>query len=236
MGEEERKKWAEISLKLVDEAFPENSDENVSAWEACAVLLPHALASIGYAEELGSAITGHLRNDAGEYLFGRSEFQEAKILFEGALKIDEQVYGPDHPDVARDVNCLGFVLRSLDEPQEARKCFERAIKIGEKAYGQDHTNVAIFVNNLGEILRNLGELQEARKCFERALKIDENVYGPDHADVARDLHNLGITLNDLGDRLGAKKCVKRALKICERSLGTYHSTTKLMRKNLRGLG
>ena len=117
-------------------------------------------------------------NNLGSVLQDLGEFQEARKYYERALKIDEQVYGPDHPDVARDVNNLGSVLQDLGEFQEARKCYERALKIDEQVYGPDHPKVAIRVNNLGSVLQDLGEFQEARKCYERALKIDEQVYGP----------------------------------------------------------
>jgi tetratricopeptide (TPR) repeat protein len=223
MSEEDRRKWAEISVKLVDEAFPEKSDVDVRAWAACAVLLPHVLDCIGYAEELGSVITGSLRNNAGDYLFGQNEFQEAKILFESALKIDEQVYGQDYVDVARDVNSLGSVLLELDELQEARKCFERALKISEQVYGPDHVDVAKYVNNLGFVLKDLDELQESRKCFERAIKISEQVYGPDHIDVAKYVNNLGLVLSDLGELQKARKCFERALSIDEQVYGPDHT-------------
>lgn len=236
MKPEERKMWAEISVNLVEEAFPENSDKDVSAWRECAVLLPHALSSIGYAEELGSIITGRLRNKAGQYLYGRGEYQRAKILYERALQIDEEVQGPDHPDVARDLNSLSEVLRRLDDLQEARKCVQRALKIDEQVSGLDHAKVASDLDRLGSVLQDQGELQEARKCFERAIKIYEKVYGPDHTLVAMAMNNLGTVLGKMGDRLGAKMQIKRALKIFEKALGPNHPKTKKTKKNLRSLG
>ena len=35
----------------------------------------------------------------------------ARAAFERALAIDEKTFGPDHPDVATDVNNLGMVLQ-----------------------------------------------------------------------------------------------------------------------------
>ena len=84
-------------------------------------------------------------------------------MFRASPPISEQVYEPDHPNVAIDVHNLGLVLLDLGDFKEARKCFERALKIDEQVYGPDHPNVAIRVNNLGGVLRDLGDLQEARK-------------------------------------------------------------------------
>ena len=97
-----------------------------------------------------------------------ADYEGAKRILEKALKIDEKAYGPDHPNVARDVNNIGLVLQAQGDLQEARKRFERALKIGEKAYGPDHPNVAAMANNLGTVLQYQGDLKEARKCYERA--------------------------------------------------------------------
>ena len=69
--------------------------------------------------------------------------------------MDEAAYGPDHPNVARDVNDLGGVLRALGDLAGARNHYERALKIDEAVYGRDHPDVAIDVNNLGSVLKDL---------------------------------------------------------------------------------
>jgi tetratricopeptide (TPR) repeat protein len=169
LGLQEQKAWAGVAVKLLNDQFPEDHIDNVQSWAECSILLPHALATAGHAEELGVELeaTGRLLNECTLYLQTRGEFTEARKCSERALKIGEQVYGKDHPNVAINVNNLGNVLQDLGELAEARKCFERALKIGEQVYGKDHPQVAIYVNNLGSVLRDLGDLQEARKCFER---------------------------------------------------------------------
>ena len=60
-----------------------------------------------------------------------------------ALAIDEKSYGPDHPDVARDLNNLATLLQATNRLGEAEPLMRRALAIDEKAYGPDHPNVAI---------------------------------------------------------------------------------------------
>ena len=234
MGEEDRKKWGEAAVRLIDDAFPKDHLDNPQSWASCSLLLPHALAAAGYSEGLGVGLeaTGRLLNNVGVYLRRRGEFDEAKTALQRALKIGEQVYGPDHPQVAIYVNNLGSVLRDLSDLKEARKCYERALKIDEKIYGPDHPAVARDVNNLGLVLRDQGDLQEARKCFERALKIGERVYGSDHPNVATDVNNLGSVLQDLGDLKEARKCFERALKIDEQVYGPDHPNVAIDVNNL----
>jgi tetratricopeptide (TPR) repeat protein len=101
-------------------------------------------------------------------------------------------HDPDHPDVARDVNNLGSVLRDLGDL--ARASFERALAIEEAVYGPDHLEVATGVNNLGLVLRDLGDLAGARESYERALRILEEFLPPDHPHikiVRKHLESLG---------------------------------------------
>ena len=60
----------------------------------------------------------------------------------------EKVYGPDHPNVARDANNLGGVLNALGEQQEARMCFERTIRICRQKFGEDHQKTNLVKRNL----------------------------------------------------------------------------------------
>ena len=236
LSDEERKRWAEAAVRLVNGAFPQKS-QDVRTWDECSALLPHALAAAGHSEELEVAPkpTSRLLNQAGLYLRGRAEFSEAKSAYERALEIGEKALGTDHPWVATYVNNLGGVLEDLGDLAGAKKSYERAIEIGEKVYGPDHPTVAIRVNNLGGVLRALGDLAGARKSFERALEIDEKVYGPDHPSVARDVNNLGRVLQDMGDLAGARKSYDRALEICRKRFGEDHPKTKLVRENLESL-
>ena len=52
-----------------------------------------------------------------------------------ALKIDETSFGPDHPDVARDLNNLAQLLQTTNRLAEAEPLMRRALAIDEKSFG-----------------------------------------------------------------------------------------------------
>jgi tetratricopeptide (TPR) repeat protein len=191
LSDVDRKRWAEAAVQLVNKVFPYESYD-FRTWAKCSILLPHALAAAGHSEELEVAheATSRLLNQAGLYLRGRAEFSEAKSVHERALQIDEKVYGPDHPEVATDVNNLGGVLRALGDLAGAKKSYERALQIDEKVYGPDHPEVATDVNNLGGVLEDLGDLAGAKKSYERALKIFQHFLGEDHPKTKTVRKNL----------------------------------------------
>jgi tetratricopeptide (TPR) repeat protein len=236
LDEPGRQQWAEAAVNAVNKAFPNNSDD-VRTWKECKRLLPHAIATTDLAEPLGIGLeaVARLLNQTGLYAFGRAEYSNARAAYERALKIDEKALGPDHPNVATDVNNLGSVLQALGDFPGAKAACERALKIDEKAFGPDHPDVAIRVNNLGGVLQALGDFPGAKAAYERALKIFEKAFGPDHPNVATGVWWLGTLLLASGDLPGAKAACERALQIFQKSLGDDHPTTRHVRGDIDSL-
>src|SRR5579884_4257494 len=236
LSDADRRTFAEAAVRIINNAFPENSND-VRTWPDCARLLPHAQAVSDHAEQLEVAreATSRLLNEFGIYLYGHARFVEAKQAFERALAIGEAAYGSDHPQVAIRVNNLGNVLQDLGNLQAAKQAFERALRIQEAVYGSNHPMVAIDVNNLGDVLQALGDLQAAKQAFERAITIDEAAYGPNHPNVAIDVNNLGDVLQALGDLHAAKQACERALKIFRYYLGDEHPNTQRVLRNLQSV-
>ena len=72
-----------------------------------------------------------------------------------ALKIDEKSFGPDHPEVATDLNNLALLLKATNRPAEAEPPMRRALEILENSLGADHPKTGI-------VRRNLRLLEEER--------------------------------------------------------------------------
>ena len=99
-------------------------------------------------------MASHILNQTCLYLRGRAEFAEAKVLYDRALSLAEKAYGPDHPNVARDVNNLGSILQDLGNLKGAKEHYERALSIFRKSLGEDHPSTATVRNNI-ELLANV---------------------------------------------------------------------------------
>jgi tetratricopeptide (TPR) repeat protein len=150
----------------------------------------HVSASAAHTEDANLESAGMLWTNHGYHLKMIADYPGARAAFERALKIDEASFGPDHPNVAIDVNNLGMVMKALGDLPGARAAYERALKIVEASFGPDHPNVAIDVNNLGSVLKALGDLPGARAAYERALKIFEKFLPPDHPNIKIVQENL----------------------------------------------
>lgn len=233
MPAEERKRWAEIALKLVNDAFAFESID-IGTWGHCSKLLPHVTSVTNHAEALKVApqVTFGLLNEAARFLMRSGHFQEAKDFLDRALAIAREVFGDKHPNVSGIVNDLGRVHKRLGNVGEARQFFEWALGIDEPIFGQNHPHVATIVNNYGMCVMADGDHETARQHFEWALSVYEAHHGEAHPKTASILSNLGVALLRLGRLEQARTHFERALAVAQRTLGPSHPTVASILHNL----
>ncbi len=90
---------------------------------------------------------------------------EAEPLMRRALAIDEKNFGPEHPNVARDLNNLAQLLQVTNRLAEAEPLMRRALAIDEKSFGPEHPDVATSLNNLAQLLQDTNRLAEAEPLY-----------------------------------------------------------------------
>ena len=231
LDEDVNRRWAGASVRLVQAAFPP-VPEQADAWPDCGRLLPHALATTAPDRDAEPATTARLLGQAGRYLWGRADYEQAKELLEQALAICETRIGPDHLDTAQSLNNLALVLYDQRDLERARLLHERALHIREAQLPSGHPDIARSLTNLGAVLRPLGALPRARALHERALVIFEASVGPEHPETARCLNNLALVLRALHEFTDARMLHERALAIREAALGPSHPDTASSLSNL----
>ena len=77
-------------------------------------------------------------NNLAQLLQATNRLAEAEPLMRRALAIDEQSFGPDHPNVASGLNNLAQLLQATNRLAEAEPLMRRALAIDEKSYGPEH--------------------------------------------------------------------------------------------------
>ena len=141
----------EQALRLADAVAVVNP-QDVRTWPVWDALAPHVRVLVAHADEAGMAEpTARLMNDLGIHSDSKALYAEAEPLMRRALAIDETSLGPDHPDVATDLNNLAELLQATNRLGEAEPLYRRALAIDERSYGLDHPDVAIRLNNLAAV-------------------------------------------------------------------------------------
>jgi tetratricopeptide (TPR) repeat protein len=130
-----------------------------------------------------------------------NRLSEAEPLYRRALAIDEASYGPDHPDVATDLNNLALLLRATNRLSEAEPLYRRALAINEASYGPGHPTVAIRLSNLAGLLQATNRLNEAEPMYRRCLVIRLRftlMTGHQHPNLEMSRSNYAEALRALG--------------------------------------
>jgi len=103
-----------------------------------------------------------------------NRLSEAEPLMRRALAIDEQSYGAEHPNVARDLNNLAALLKATNRLSEAEPLMRRALGIFEQSYGATHPDVALLLWSLAVVLSDRIRLAEAIPLIDRSVEIYRN--------------------------------------------------------------
>jgi tetratricopeptide (TPR) repeat protein len=213
----------EMALALLRADLPGDVWAAPESWPRWQALLPSVLTATGHhAGTVPADTTAWLLTTAGTYLSRHGRFGEALPLHQRALRIDETALGPEHPDVATDLNYLGSTLAQLGRSAEALPLQQRALRIREAALGPDHPDVAIDLSFVGRAFSGLGRVSEALPLHQRALRTREAALGADHPDAAIDLNHVGRALTSLRRAREALPLHQRALHIHEAALRPDH--------------
>ena len=231
LDERTQRKWAERTIKAVNQAFPDVSDYH--SWPRCQELLPHAQACFAHLERwhFASAEAGTLCNQVGYYLDDRAQYPEAAAWYQRAIAIGEQVFGPEHPNLATDLNNLATLYVNQGEYEQAEPFYQRAIAIDEQVLGSAHPYLATRLNNLANLYFKQGKYEQGAPLYQRAIAIDEKVLGPEHPALATDLNNLANLYSGQGKYEQAAPLYQRAIAIDEQVLGSAHPSTIRLKKN-----
>eukprot|EP00298_Acanthocystis_sp_HF-20_P022581 c30590_g1_i1.p1 GENE.c30590_g1_i1~~c30590_g1_i1.p1 ORF type:complete len:914 (+),score=182.28 c30590_g1_i1:38-2779(+) len=151
----------------------------------------------------------------GELYFQLERYDESERLFKKALKISENVLGPNHGDVSCCLNKLAALYSSQGKYEQAESLYTRSIEIKERCFGINHPNVAETLNSLGEIHRLQGRYDEAEHFCIKSLDIREKHLRKNHPLVTKPLNNLASLYRCRGDSKKAKYLLNRCLEIQE---------------------
>lgn len=156
------------------------------------------------------------------FLLAAGLYAQAEQLIRRALQLNEQHFGPEHPEVAISLNNLANVLANTGRLVEALPLQIRACNITEARAGELSPILGNQVNNLGTLFGDLGYFKQAGTFVRLALLIFERTLGPEHQQVAVALNNLAVLLEKSGLHSESELLQRRALSIDERALGPQH--------------
>ncbi|HZU03769.1 MAG TPA: tetratricopeptide repeat protein, partial [Ktedonobacteraceae bacterium] len=154
------------TIQAVERVFPDGIEP--ANWPTCKRLLSHAQACAALIEEhdLRSQEAANLLHRMANYLSEHAWYNEAEPLFQRALRIWEQLLGPEHPNVAYPLNDLATLYVEQGKYRQAEPLYQRALRIREQRLGPEHPLTQRVRRDYASFLRVMGREVEARKLEE----------------------------------------------------------------------
>ena len=97
-------------------------------------------------------------------------------LLQRALRISEQVEGPEHPSTANTLHELARLYLNQSKYEQAEPLFQRALRIYEKVLGPEHPYTGITVRSYAYLFRLMKREREA-SLLEARFKVKEKKPG-----------------------------------------------------------
>ncbi len=233
MSEPEQAEWLRRVVAALNAVFPDVTHE---AWGQCERLLPHVLTvATAIPDCAGDRELAEALQKAADYLCDRARYEQAEPLYQRALRIGKQVWGPAHPQVAYPLCGLAYLFYEQGKYQQAEPLYQRALQIREQVLGPAHPDVAYTLERLGMLYWKEGEYEQAKLLYQRALYIQEKAKGAEHAEIAHLLNDLAILSVEQGEHEQGELLYQRALSMFERALGANHPDVAMPLNNLADL-
>jgi tetratricopeptide (TPR) repeat protein len=190
--------------------FQQRFGEAESLLQRTYVLSEKALAGTyaGHAETT-DALSSSL-NNLGYLYYVQGRYQEAQSLYQRAYPVWEELYGPQHPNIAILLYNLGCNYQGMRDYEASERYHLRALTMCEQLLGAMHRHTARSLNSLGELYCVQERYAEAEPLLRRALHILEVSLGPTHAEVATHLENLARLLRNTAREEEAQELEERA--------------------------
>ena len=160
---------------------------------------------------------------------------EAEPYAREALRLGEELYAPDDPQLAHLLGNLAELEDRLGRPAEAAAHYRQALEILEASDDPDAQLLAVTLGNLAELERTQDRLSEALPLAQRALEIFQSRSGPGASDLATAQLNLASIYMDLGRPDEAKPLLEQALLAREAERGRDDPLSIDIRRSLAAI-
>jgi len=209
MDEHERARWRKQVLQVLSTLFPGTT---TATWRRCERLLPHVLLyATETKEQEESRELATALESAAVFLREIGQYEQAESLFQRALRILEQILGPEDLAVASPLDNLADLYNRYGKPKQAEPLAQRALHILEQAGQSEHPRAVYPLTELARTYQLQGKYEQAESLFQRALHILEQAGQSEHPRAVFPLWRLADLYNRQGKYEQAEAFYQRAL-------------------------
>ena len=142
--------------------------------------------------------------DISDYLLmyhnKHGDYQLAAEYGKQSLKIAEDLFEPENPEIAKRQSNLALVLKDFGEYEEAAQLLRMALESDKKNFEPGHPSIARSQWNLAGMLYHLKEYEEAQELLQQAYNSFLNKLGADHPHTKGAQSWLNAVIDARGSR------------------------------------
>lgn len=141
-------------------------------------------------------------------------YEQARQLFEKALRILEKSPGKGHP--AYSVTLAGAALLAQDMGflEQAERMYAEVAPLASQQLGESHPSMGVIFNNVGVLHRTLGNSRAAEEAFRQSLEVKRKT--GDKGSLALTIRNVGFLVNER-DPAAAERLYREAVALFEQA-------------------
>ena len=156
-------------------------------------------------------VQADLMDAMGTAYTGLGLYPEAVRLADGAVRRRLDVFGDEHPVVARSRSNLGRVLTLAAEYEAAEGTLRDALATRRAVYGDESSEVAETATLLADVLKETARYDDALLLVEEALSIRKALYSGGHVAIAENLEDIGLIRRAQGQYAEAVRHLREAV-------------------------
>lgn len=157
---------------------------------------------------------------------------EARPLTERALELHRQQYSEPHPELAKSLNRLAWLVEQSGDYAEAEAMFREALSILESLHPGADPEIASTLNNLGLVLVREERYADAEESLLQSLAMREDLGDTSSSHLADTHSNLGLLLQRTERLDEAESAYRVSLELRRKELGDDHPHVAISLDNL----
>ena len=189
--------------------------------------------SLEYGKESNSNINlAPFYQNYGNLLRRVNKEEEALNQLYTSLQTSMDIYGEEHPKIARVYYNLGQTYLKLGKYEQAEEKTQKSLNIKEEQLGKYHHEVGRTYNLIGRIYNATDRSENALSAYNTALDIINDLYGEEDYRRAEVLNNIGVIKRQKEKYSKAIPYYKEAIELRDQEFGEDNQYNVIILSNL----
>ncbi|MBP6588878.1 MAG: tetratricopeptide repeat protein [Chitinophagaceae bacterium] len=152
-------------------------------------------------------------------LYGKEDYDKARLVAEKAIVGAEKEFGKDHINYATSLYNLGKLNEILRKYSNAEGYYLELLGVRKKSGGEDSPEYASLLNVLGVLYSEMEQYERAEQYLKMAVESQGRILGKLHNNYITSLENLAFVLAKQGKNNQSESVSLEALAAKKKNLG-----------------